>query len=103
MVIFFNKYTETAPFSGAPEFIPVFSVIRVALSFSFLFSVLYILFVLLSFCLLHCLSFDLKISITPFGIFKLFLYFTSYMCRAVSIFLPFTFSMKKLSKGCKNK
>ena len=79
MVIFFNKYTETALFSGAPEFIPVFSVIRVALSFSFLFSVLYILFVLLSICLLHCLSFDLKISITPFGISKLFLYFTSYV------------------------
>ena len=56
----------TAYLSGAPEVILVFSGVRVAQSLVFC-VVLYRL-------PLCCLSFDLRLLINPFGIFKLFLY-----------------------------
>ena len=56
----------TAYLSGAPEVILVFNEVRVAQSLVFC-VVLYRL-------PLCCLSFDLRLLINPFGIFKLFLY-----------------------------
>ena len=98
MVIFFNKYTETAPFSGAPEFIPVFSVIRVALSFSFLFSVLYILFcpfVLLSFALSVLRFKDIDYS---FWYLQTLLIFYK-LCRCAEQF-PFFYHLHFQWKNC---
>jgi hypothetical protein len=94
MVIFYNKYTETAHFSGAPEFIPVFSVIRVALSFSFLFSVLYIIFVLLSFAL-SVLRF--KDSDYSFWYLQTLIFYK--LCRCAEQF-PFSYHLHFQWKNC---
>jgi hypothetical protein len=66
----------TANHSGTPEFTPGFSESRVAQSLVFCVVFGRSLFVLLSFFswpLCFLFSFDLRLLITPFGIFKLFL------------------------------
>jgi hypothetical protein len=71
----------TAYPSGAPEFIPGFQWGSCYSIFSFMCMFYRSLFVLLyfSFWPLCCLFFfDIRILITPFGIFKLFLYFCFY-------------------------
>ena len=68
----------TAYPSGAPEFTPGFWWGSCCLIFSFMCMFCRSVFILLSFFfwLLCCLSFDLRILITPFSIFKLFLQYS---------------------------
>ena len=59
--------------SGAPAFTPVFSGVRVARSLVLCAVFCRSLFVLLSFFFCSLFFYDLRILITPFGYFKLFL------------------------------